>query len=176
MRWSTLISLLYYIQSIYKFWSVWMKMKSLRSTSLMPRSSPRRGSSSFPLVRLKHFEILFAIHSLGFKCQRCLWTSAKMQNKIYDSSDTKSKCVLRLKWSWAWRESTKRERARDMWRREQHTGEGWKQTLQELRMLSRSLYDCQSLNLNVMIKVSQFVRNSQLCHEFTKSPSPSPSL
>ena len=31
-------------------------------------------------------------------------------------------------------------------------------------MLSRSLSDCQSLTLNVMIQVSQFVRKSQLCH------------
>ena len=33
-----------------------------------------------------------------------------------------------------------------------------------VRMLSRSLSDCQSLTLNVMIQVSQFVSNSQLCH------------
>ena len=40
----------------------------------------------------------------------------------------------------------------------------------ELRTLSRSLSDCQSLTLNVMIRVSQFVRNSQqLCHYVTKS-------
>ena len=31
----------------------------------------------------------------------------------------------------------------------------------ELRTLSRSLSDCQSLTLNVMIRVSQFVRNRQ---------------
>ena len=31
-------------------------------------------------------------------------------------------------------------------------------------MLSRSLFDCQSLTLNVMIQVSQFVNSSQLCH------------
>ena len=37
-------------------------------------------------------------------------------------------------------------------------------TSQELRMLSRSLSDCKSLLLNVMIQVSQFVSNSQLCH------------
>ena len=37
-------------------------------------------------------------------------------------------------------------------------------TSQELRMLSRSLSDCHLLTLNVMIKVSQFVSNSQLCH------------
>ena len=36
--------------------------------------------------------------------------------------------------------------------------------MQELRMLLRSLSDCQSLTLNDMIRVSQFVRNSQLCH------------
>ena len=36
-------------------------------------------------------------------------------------------------------------------------------TLQELRMLSRSLSDCESLLL-VMIQVSQFVSSSQLCH------------
>jgi len=35
------------------------------------------------------------------------------------------------------------------------------ETSQELRMLSRSLSDCQSLNLNVMIRVSQLVRNTQ---------------
>ena len=38
------------------------------------------------------------------------------------------------------------------------------QTSQELRMLSSSLSDCKSLLLNVMIQVSQFVSNSQLCH------------
>ena len=37
-------------------------------------------------------------------------------------------------------------------------------TSQELRMLSRSLSDCQSLTLNVMIQVSQFVSDSQMCH------------
>ena len=37
-------------------------------------------------------------------------------------------------------------------------------TSQELRMLSRSLYNCKSLLLNVMIQDSQFVSNSQLCH------------
>ena len=37
-------------------------------------------------------------------------------------------------------------------------------TSQELRMLSRSLSDCKSLLLNVMIQVSQFIRNGQLCH------------
>ena len=114
---------------MYHIRSVWMKMKSLRSNSLMPRSSPRSGSSSFPLVKLKLIKILFSIYSLGFKCKVCLWTSAKMQNKIFDSSDTKSKCVLRPKWSSAWRESTKRDRARNLWRRERHMGEGWKQTL-----------------------------------------------
>ena len=36
-------------------------------------------------------------------------------------------------------------------------------------MLSRSLSDCKSLLLNVMIQVSQFVSNSQLCHLVTKS-------
>ena len=35
-------------------------------------------------------------------------------------------------------------------------------------MLSRSLSDCKSLLLNVMIQVSQFVSNSQLCHQVTK--------
>ena len=35
-------------------------------------------------------------------------------------------------------------------------------TSQELRTLSRSLSDCQSQTLNVRVKVSQFVRNSQL--------------
>ena len=38
------------------------------------------------------------------------------------------------------------------------------ETSQELRMLSKSLSDCKSLLLNVMIQVSQFVSNSQLCH------------
>ena len=38
------------------------------------------------------------------------------------------------------------------------------QTSQELRMLSRSLSDCESLLLNVMIQVSQYIRNGQLCH------------
>ena len=33
-------------------------------------------------------------------------------------------------------------------------------TSQEMRMLSRSLSDCKSLLLNVMIQVSQFVSNS----------------
>ena len=37
-------------------------------------------------------------------------------------------------------------------------------TSQELRMLSRSLSDCKSLLLNVMIQVLQFIRNGQLCH------------
>ena len=37
-------------------------------------------------------------------------------------------------------------------------------TSQELRMLFRSLSDCQSLIVNVTIGVSQFVRNSLLCH------------
>ena len=36
-------------------------------------------------------------------------------------------------------------------------------TSQELRMLSRSVSDCKSLLLNVMIQVSQFVSNCQLC-------------
>ena len=36
-------------------------------------------------------------------------------------------------------------------------------------MLPRSLSECQSLTLNVMIRVSQFVRNSQLCHLVAKS-------
>ena len=39
-----------------------------------------------------------------------------------------------------------------------------KKTSQELRMLSRSLSDCKSLLLNVMIQVSQFVSNNQLCY------------
>ena len=39
-------------------------------------------------------------------------------------------------------------------------------TSQELQMLSPWL---QSLTLNVMIRVSQFVRNSELCHLFAKS-------
>ena len=35
-------------------------------------------------------------------------------------------------------------------------------TVQELRMLSSSLFDCQSLTLNIKIRVSQFVGNSPL--------------
>ena len=35
---------------------------------------------------------------------------------------------------------------------------------QELRMLSRSLPDCKSVTLNVMIQVWQFVSNNQLCY------------
>ena len=38
-----------------------------------------------------------------------------------------------------------------------------KETSQELRMLSRSLSDCKSLHLNVMIQVSRFASNRQLC-------------
>ena len=41
---------------------------------------------------------------------------------------------------------------------------GQLKTSQELRILSRSLSDCKSLLLNVMIQESQFVSNSQLCH------------
>ena len=41
------------------------------------------------------------------------------------------------------------------------------ETSQELRMLSRALSECQSLN--VMIRVSQFVKNSQLCNYVTKA-------
>ena len=37
------------------------------------------------------------------------------------------------------------------------------------KTLSRSISDSQSLTLNVMIRVFQFVRNSQLCHLVTKS-------
>jgi len=37
-------------------------------------------------------------------------------------------------------------------------------TAQKLRMLSRSLSDCKSLLLNVMIQLTQFIRNCQLCH------------
>ena len=40
----------------------------------------------------------------------------------------------------------------------------WDKTSQELQMLSRLLSDCKSLTLNVMIQVSQFVSNRQLCH------------
>ena len=36
-------------------------------------------------------------------------------------------------------------------------------------MLSRSLSDCQSLTLNVMIQVSQVVSSGQLCHYVTNS-------
>ena len=36
----------------------------------------------------------------------------------------------------------------------------WDQYIQELRILSRSLFDCESLNLSIMIQVSQFVSNS----------------
>ena len=42
--------------------------------------------------------------------------------------------------------------------------QGVSKTSQELRMLSRSLSDCKSPLLNVMIQVSQFIRNGQLCH------------
>ena len=42
-------------------------------------------------------------------------------------------------------------------------------TSQELRMLSRSLSECKPLTLSVMIQVSQFVSNSQLCHKVTNS-------
>ena len=34
----------------------------------------------------------------------------------------------------------------------------------ESRMLSRSLSDCQSQTLNIRVQVSQFDRNSKLCH------------
>ena len=37
-------------------------------------------------------------------------------------------------------------------------------TSQELRMLPRSLSDCQSLTLNVMIQIFQIVRMGQLGH------------
>ena len=40
---------------------------------------------------------------------------------------------------------------------------------QGLRMLSRSLIYCLSLTLNVLIQVSQLVRNNQLCQSVTKS-------
>ena len=40
---------------------------------------------------------------------------------------------------------------------------------QELRMRSKSLSEYQSLTLNVMTQVSQFVRNNQLCHQVTRS-------
>ena len=36
-------------------------------------------------------------------------------------------------------------------------------------MLSRSLFDCQSSTLKVMIQFSQFVSNSQLCHQVNNS-------
>ena len=36
-------------------------------------------------------------------------------------------------------------------------------------MLSRSLFDCQSSTLNIMIRFSQFVSNSQLCHQVNNS-------
>ena len=49
-------------------------------------------------------------------------------------------------------------------------------TSQELGMLSRSLSDCQSLTPNVMITVSQFVRNCKLFHYVTKLFSMSLSL
>ena len=51
---------------------------------------------------------------------------------------------------------------------------------QELQMLPKSLSECQSLTLNVMIWVSQFVRNGQLyqsrSHKITKLPPMSLSL
>ena len=40
------------------------------------------------------------------------------------------------------------------------------QTAQELRMLSNSLFDCQSLTLNIKIRVSQFIGNSPLCQKW----------
>ena len=43
-------------------------------------------------------------------------------------------------------------------------------------MLSRSLSECQSLTLIVMVWASQFVKNNQLCHSVTKSLSMSLSL
>ena len=48
--------------------------------------------------------------------------------------------------------------------------------LQELQMLSRSLSDCQSLSLKVMIRVSLFVWNSQLCQLVAESLTMSLSL
>ena len=48
--------------------------------------------------------------------------------------------------------------------------------LQELQMLSRSLSDCQSLSLKVMIRVSLFVWNSQLCDRVAESLTMSLSL
>ena len=44
------------------------------------------------------------------------------------------------------------------------TSNNKRKTSQELGMLFRSLFECQLLTLKVMIQVSQFVRNSQLCH------------
>ena len=52
-----------------------------------------------------------------------------------------------------------------LWTRVGHRGpeDVKRKTSQELRMLSRSLSDYKSLLLNVMIQVSQFVSNSQMC-------------
>ena len=53
--------------------------------------------------------------------------------------------TMTWKYSWIYKKKTKKK--------------------QELRMLPRSLSaDCQSLTLNVMIQVLQFVSNSQLIH------------
>ena len=43
-------------------------------------------------------------------------------------------------------------------------GKNFFKTSQELRKLSRSLSDCKSILLNVMIQVSQFIRNGQFGH------------
>ena len=44
-----------------------------------------------------------------------------------------------------------------------------KKTSHELQTLSMSLSECQSLPPILLIQVSQFVMNSQLCHQVTKS-------
>ena len=63
---------------------------------------------------------------------------------------------------WSLLESKKRSSLLD---RSIHTGcKVFHFSSQELRMLSRSLSDCKSLLLNVMIQVSQFIRHGQLCH------------
>ena len=64
--------------------------------------------------------------------------------------------------------STRKKRAFDYLQSpfQLHTSEthSSNKTLQELRMLSRSLSDYKSLLLNVMIQVLQFVSYSQPCH------------
>ena len=52
----------------------------------------------------------------------------------------------------------------------------WKPKKTSQDLLSRSLPQCQPLTLIVMVWVSQFVKNNQLCHSVTKSLTMSLSL